>query len=205
MQVCPSDWLWTDLGTEISEWEANDKQIILIGGCNSEASEVEILMSDHYLLNSICELYGYNEAPITYQRSKDCPIDGIYCSASVIAHYRGYPAFGKIVGDHRVLWINITQAALIRFHQHKIILPLARHIRLDEPLTVRRYNTFLHHSFLNYNVYNRITATHTLAVYPPPYHHARSLERLDTLIVELMHKADKMQKKKRQGKIVHIV
>ena len=49
-----------------------------------------------------------------------------------MVHYGGYLAFRKLVGYHRGLWVEVPQAALIRLHQHKIILPLAQHLRLDD-------------------------------------------------------------------------
>ena len=70
MQVFPGDQFWIDLGIAVSEWQANSSQIALIGDWNSEASEVDIWMTDHGLINSICELHRYDEVPITYQRSK---------------------------------------------------------------------------------------------------------------------------------------
>ena len=85
-------------------------------------------MTDHGLFNSIYELHEYDEAPISYQLSKYCPIDGIYFSTSIMSPYGGYLLFGKIGGDHRVIWVNTHQAALIGFHQNKIISPLARRL-----------------------------------------------------------------------------
>ena len=90
-----------------------------------------------------------------------------------MAHCGGYLAFGKIAGDHRGLWINLPQADLIGFHQHEIIPPLSRHLQLDDPHTVIRFNTVLNHNFLKYNIYSCIIAINKLAVYPLQSHHAK--------------------------------
>ena len=51
MQVFPKYQLCTGLGTSISECQVNDEQIILMGNWDSEASEVDIWMTDHGLIN----------------------------------------------------------------------------------------------------------------------------------------------------------
>ena len=159
-------------------------------------------MTDHDLINSIYELHKYYESPITYQRSKYCPVDAIYCSRLVMAHYVGYLALRKLVGDHRGLWMNILQSYLIGFHQNKIIPPLARHIRLYIPHSVRRVKNVLHHIFLNDNVYSCIKPIHELAVYPLPPHHSRSLEIIDTIIVKLMQISDEKYKIKITSRVI---
>ena len=108
-----------------------------------------------------------------------------------MANYGGYLDLGKLVGDHRGLWIKIPQADLIGFHQHKTIPPLARHIRLDEPRTARRLKMVLHHILLKYNFYGCISALYQLSVHPLIDHNTIAYEILDTLIVKLMHKSDK--------------
>ena len=65
-----------------------------------------------------------------------------------MAHYGGYIDSRKLVGDHIGLCIDILQADLIGLYQHKIIPSLSSHLLLDEPYTVRMFNTALYHSLI---------------------------------------------------------
>ena len=72
-----------DINKEILKCIRQAEQIILIEYCNSEASEINTRMETQGLNNTIFNLHGYSDAPITYQISKGFPIKGIYCSASL--------------------------------------------------------------------------------------------------------------------------
>ena len=50
---------WIDLNKEISKWIHQGEQIILMGDCNIEASEVNKWMETQGLTNKICNLHGY--------------------------------------------------------------------------------------------------------------------------------------------------
>ena len=116
-------------------------------------------------------------------------------------NYRGYLAFGKLLGYHRELWIDIPQDSLIRFHQHEIIPPLSRNLQLDDPCKVRRFNTVLHKRLRKNNLYSCITVIHQLGVYPLPGNHARAFESFDNITVKITHKSDKKCRRKITGKV----
>ena len=61
-------------------------EIILIWDWNIEALEVNKCMVTKGLANKIYNIHGYLDAPITYQLSKDCPVDDIYCSDHLAAN-----------------------------------------------------------------------------------------------------------------------
>ena len=71
-----------------------------MGDLNSKESEVNTWMKTQGLDNTICAIHGYSDAPITYRKSKDCPIDGIYCTAHITANGVGGEGGGPI------LWKN---------------------------------------------------------------------------------------------------
>ena len=81
IQNYPRTQFWIDFNTDIAKFKYQEEQLILMGGWNSEVSKVNVWMETQGLTNKICYLHGYSDVPITYQKSKDCPIDGIYCSA----------------------------------------------------------------------------------------------------------------------------
>ena len=69
---------WIDHNKDISKCTHQGEQLILTGDWNSESSEVNICMETQVLANTICYLHGYSYDSITYQRSNECPINGIY-------------------------------------------------------------------------------------------------------------------------------
>ena len=99
-------------------------------------------------------------------------------------------SFHIFSGYHRLLWIDAPQDALIRLHKHEIIPPLARHICLDDPRTVIRFNRVLRHILFKYNLYSIVSDLHQLTVHPLLSHHTRALKIIDIIIVKLMQKAD---------------
>ena len=68
IQNDPRTQFWIYINKEISKWIHQGEQIILMGDCTSSESEVNTWMETQGLTNTICNLYGYSNAPITYQQ-----------------------------------------------------------------------------------------------------------------------------------------
>ena len=92
--------------------------------------------------NTICDLHGYSDAQIIYKQLKDCPIDGIYCTAHITSNQVGLISCGGIVGDHRYLWIEFHERMLLIFQQNSIIPPMARNLHLEDPRKIK--NSMIH-------------------------------------------------------------
>ena len=67
----PRTQFWIVMNTEILKWIHQVEQIILVGDCNSEASEVKTWMETKGLTTIIFNLHRYSDDSITHQRSKD--------------------------------------------------------------------------------------------------------------------------------------
>ena len=141
--------------------------------------------------NTICNLQGYSDAPITQQRSKDCPIDVIYCSDPLEANQGGFLSLGRIVGDHRALWFEVNGKKLLGFRKHDIIPPMARNLCLTYPRTINKFNDTLHKRFLKHDIYQKIHYIHNRSIYPLTTHPERVFEILNKLITLLIYAADK--------------
>jgi hypothetical protein len=85
-----------------------------MGDFNSEYVDLREWMLDLGLLDIIGKQYGYNEAPNTFNRSKTSPIDCIFTSANMDGLHSGFLSFGKLAGDHRGLWVDISKTTLFR-------------------------------------------------------------------------------------------
>ena len=91
IQNYPITKLCIDLNKDISRLIHQGEHIIFMGYWNSESPEVNTWMEKQGLTNTICNLHRYSKSPITHQRSKDCPINGIYRLASLTENRGVHP------------------------------------------------------------------------------------------------------------------
>ena len=110
----------------------------------------------------------------------------------------GILSFGRLVGDHLALWIEINENRLLGFRQHDIIPPTTRNLRLADTRKINRFNDTLHNSFVKRDIYQKIHYIHVRDSYPLPTHLAQASAKLDELIARLMHTADKNAEEKEQ-------
>ena len=94
------------------------EQNILMVDWNIESLEVNTWMKTQGLANAICYLHGYSNVLITYQRSKNCPINDIYCTDPLADNRGGLLSFGILLGDHRSLCIDLHEIRLLGFQKH---------------------------------------------------------------------------------------
>ena len=73
-------------------------------------------MQDQGLVDSIAEIHNYDTIPITHTRSKDAPLDGIFCSPNIKGSLGGFFSFGALGGNHQGLWIDIPQILLYGYN-----------------------------------------------------------------------------------------
>ena len=115
IQNDPRNQLWIDLNTQIAKWVDQGEQLILVGDWNSEVSEGIKWMETQGLANTIYDLHRYSDITITYQWSKDCPIGSIYCTETLAANQGGLLFFGRLLGDHRALCIELHVIMILSF------------------------------------------------------------------------------------------
>ena len=143
----------------------------------------------------------YSDAPITYQWSKYRPTDSINCSAPLTENRGGLSSFGRLVGDHRYLWIEINENRLLGFRQHDIIPPTKRKLCLVDLNTINKFNDTPHKIFVKHGMYQKIHYIHNRSIYPHPTHLSWAFEILDKLIIRLMNTEDKKHRRKITGRV----
>ena len=131
------------------------EQLILIGDWNSEASETNIWMKTQVPKNAIYDLCGYSYVPITYQQSKYCYIDGIYCTVPLTENWGGFLSFGRLVGDHRAQCMELHESMLLGFRKHDIIPPMARNLCLEYSRRTTKFNDTLHKICFEQDIYQK--------------------------------------------------
>ena len=104
---------------------------------------------------------------------------------------RGLLSFGRVVGDHRDLWIEINENMLLGFQKHDIIPPIEQDLRPRYHRTINKSNDNINTSFVKHRIYQKIHHIHNQSIYPLPTHIARSFEILEKLNTFIMHALDK--------------
>ena len=135
---------------------------------------------------------------MAYQQSKDCPIDGIYCSDPLTANQGGFLSLGRIVGDQPALWIETNENRILGFQEHDIILPMSQNLCLAYPWTIKKLNDTFNTSFVKHDIYQKIHYIHNQEIYHLPTHLAQEFDILDELINHPLDAEEKNAEEKLQ-------
>ena len=187
----PRKLFWYDLAATIKAATDDGYKIMLLGDFNSDFKELREWMIKQGLIESICEMHGYDKAPITYLRSRDAPLDAMFCSPHIAASKGGYLSFNTLGGNHRGLWIDIPNELLFGFNPPSLPMAHARRLQMEDPRVVGRYTDKLHALFQKHQVYDQLQHLHNTAVYPPPPGYDRQYEKCDKTMQECMVNAEK--------------
>jgi hypothetical protein len=90
--VCPRTQFWLDLKEFILSCKEANEQVVVMGDWNSRYDEVVRWMSTVGLKDIIVNRHN-GEPPPTCARSREYPIDAIFCPDSFICWRGGYLAF----------------------------------------------------------------------------------------------------------------
>ena len=149
----PRQLFWSDLSKLLKDKQKDGKAIILMGDFNSDFSDLQEWMLTNGLVESICEMHGYEEALITHTRSFKHPLDGIFCSPKLKGVQGGYLSFEALGGDHRGLWIDIPKILIYGHNPQSVPLAAARRLKIEDPRVVTKYNEELHELLSKAQVY----------------------------------------------------
>ena len=147
--VCPREQFIEDLTHQITNWQRQNDQIVLMIDGNENFARMGPL---HNALVRECRLI--DPIRLAYQNNNDTlpatsstgsvPIDSIFVSQQLRHISRGgWLKHGETVGDHRPLYIDIPVLTLLGeppFHIHR---PEARRLTCDHPKVVKKFNMLL--------------------------------------------------------------
>ena len=152
----PIKAFWDDLGKALQQWINNGEQIVLCGDWNTHVlgQDITTFMNTFGLKEAITHIHG-TRPPETFIRGKKT-IDGIFVTSTLLGIRGGYLSYDDAPGDHRGLWVDIPEAAILG---HK--LPTApakkpRKLRCNDPRSKRKYKEKLHTFLHKHNIYGRI-------------------------------------------------
>ena len=87
------------------------EQLIVCGDFNSEYVKLSEWFLDEDLRDMLVPRHG--KCPITYQRSRQDPLDCIFGSPSMTIKKGGCLAFNNLISDHRGVWIDTPNELLL--------------------------------------------------------------------------------------------
>ena len=139
--------------------------------------------------------------PITYQRSKHDPLDCVFGTSTIQMRNGGCLSFGKLIGDHRGLWLDIPNEILFGFNPQPISHPNARRLKMADPRVVAKYNDYLHNKYFIDRLYERWDYLHKIACYEWTANMEEEYEILDDILEKHTEKAEKQCRKLKMGTI----
>ena len=197
--TCPRQLFGKDLRLELKSKLDAGHNILVQGDFNSNYEDLHTWMLGLGLENVIAKKHG--RGPTTYNRSNKDAIDHIFGTANFNIQSGGFLAYGRLLSDHRGLWVDIPNHMLYGYNPPQPVFHFARRLKLKDPRVVSKYLTFLHSSMREHDVFYKMDNLHRRTVYPLHTNLAEEYELLDTLICTLMDKAEKQCRKLHTGRI----
>lgn len=155
------------------------EHLLFCGDFNSEYAKLSEWFINKGLRDLLVARYG--KYPITYQISKQDPIDCIFGSPSMEIKIGGCITYNNLIGDHREIWIDIQNELLLGFNHPTLSYPAARRLKMNDHRIVDKYNTLLHEAYLKDNLCERWNDLHSRVTTPLSERQALEYETLDSI------------------------
>ena len=197
--TCPRQLFGKDLRSELRNKLEAGHNLLVQGDFNSNYDDLHSWMLELGLENIIAKRHG--RGPTTYNRSNADAIDHIFGTSNFHIQSGGFLAYGRLLSDHRGLWVDIPNHMLYGYNPPQPVFHFARRLTLKDPRVVSKYLVFLHSSMKEQDVFYRMNNLHKRTVYPLPTNLADEYEALDELVCTLMDKAEKQCRKLHTGRI----
>ena len=197
--TCPRQLFGQDLKAEIGRFLDKGHSLIVMGDFNSQYDLLSSWMLDAGLCDLIAARHGV--CPITCKKSAQDPIDVIFGSPNLKISKGGLLSFGKLMSDHRGLWIDIPKFLIYGYNPIQPVFPSARRLKLQDPRVVTKYLTCLHTLMQDNDLFMKMDALHRNATTPLSQRMIDEYESLDFLVCRLMDESERQCRKLRTGSI----
>ena len=108
-----------------------------MGDWNSRMKDVDLFFETLGMEEAIREQHD-SIPPMTCQKSRWEPIDGIYTSSTLVGIRGSYLAFGILLGDNCGLVLDIPADFIFGFTLSNLVPPSARQLKLNNPAVVHK-------------------------------------------------------------------
>ena len=147
------------------------------------------------------DIQKHGKGPITYERSREDPIDRFFGSPLLKIVNGGFLSFGRLQSDHRGIWIDIPIHYIFGFKPPPVLHPDARKLKMRDPRVVNKYLDWLHKEFVKEDLYYRMDKLHGLNSTPLSKIMVTEYEELVTIFNELAKLSEERCRKLRCGEI----
>ena len=191
---------WADFWDQVDGWLQKGDQLVIGGDWNELVTDDKFLQPflSRNLLPAIQQKHGKNLPP-TYKRGSRA-IDEIFCSSTLQVVQAGYALFGSTRGDHRPLWIDITQQTALGVGLNKPEVLQPKRLRCKDPKVKEKYNFILHQEMDKHGAYHRVHRLLQTFHTPLTPWEEREYEKLYQIRENAMKKAEKECRKLKMGK-----
>jgi hypothetical protein len=148
----PRDAFYEDLDVWINKWTEDGDQIILGLDANEDIHTGKTLewTSQWGLIDVMATTHPQRPRTATCNKNyNNIPIDGIWCSPSLVIHSAGMTGFGELHpdSDHRILWADITKESLFGFPVPGPEKRPVDSLPIKNPMAMRKYNNYVKNQF----------------------------------------------------------
>ena len=102
----------------------------------------------------------------------------------------GCLAFGRLIGDHQGIWIDISNKLIFGFNPPPLSHPNARRLKMKDPRCVKRYNDKLDEDCEREQIYYNMDSLHNMSTDPLTAAHQVEYEEIDKQLCEMMEAAE---------------
>ncbi len=166
----PRQALLDDLSSEITSWQLQGDQIVVMGDFNEDilGRRINNFFDKLEMHNLIFDRHSPADMPPTYSRSQTHPVDGIWGTANIVATKCGYMELGELPGDHRPLWVDISFQSAFNHNLDPPPLLRPRRLVLNNAKVEQKYTKRLKRELQKHRLQERqLNLEHAIAHNPP--------------------------------------
>ena len=98
----------------------------------------------------------------------------------------GYLTFGRLIGNHRCLWMDIPNGLIYGFNHPPPTQPNARRLKIKDHRSVKRCNDKLDNVCQKEKIYHRMNNLHESAIDTMTHMQQMEYKEIDELLFEMM-------------------
>ena len=201
-EVCPRARFRSDLEKLVLQWKGEGKSVIVMLDANEDVYRGHIgrMLTNSAgadMVETILESTK-SKSTATYFRGSR-PIDAIWATRDLEIVGAGAMPIGFGVGDHRIMYIDVTTSSLVGFCPQPVKHPKARRLNSKIPRAKKQYIRRLEKNIEKHRLREKLMEVHNSDLSKEQM--KAKLDKLDEISRDFMLNAERKSRKVRNGKI----
>ena len=184
-----------DLCEVLTTWRSKGDRIILMMDANDNVFNGKLskrLAEEPIGMKEAVHGLKHGQGPSTHFRNtKSVPIDGIWHTPEIQVRKASYLPFDFVVGDHRPVVVDFSQASILGVNLPRVVASEARRLNSKIDRVREAYIDRLEESFQESRILERLREIKRTATYPLSKEAADALEKIDKEMEAQMLYAEK--------------